>query len=287
MNFGMREAVDVVFKATSPRTIGNTSFVTGEPVLYFDSAKTSTLEGEATTVYAQGGKGNPRLIAWEGDKVVTFMFEEALLSPLGISVLTGAGLIEAAEDSEVVMHRKAKVEGTVSTGVVTVDILDALEGLDLADEDVFGFIIDGNDEIIERLGKATDADDPEAITFATTAADGEVYVLVDFYVSVESGAKEINITANEFAGYYYIEGDTLFRRQSDGKDLPAQLVIPNAKIQSNFNFTMAGTGDPSTFSFTADAFPGMVKGSPYGRRVLSAIQILDGDVAVEEGTSGD
>ena len=34
-------------------------------MLYIDTAKTSSLEGAATTVYAQGGKGNPRLIAWE------------------------------------------------------------------------------------------------------------------------------------------------------------------------------------------------------------------------------
>jgi hypothetical protein len=36
-----------------------------QPMLFIDSAKTSSLEGAATTVYAQGGKGNPRLIGWE------------------------------------------------------------------------------------------------------------------------------------------------------------------------------------------------------------------------------
>lgn len=46
--------------------IGTTTFVKGQPVLYIDSAKTSTLEGASTTVYAQGGKGNANLIAWEG-----------------------------------------------------------------------------------------------------------------------------------------------------------------------------------------------------------------------------
>ena len=43
-----------------------------QPVLYLDTAKTSTLEGAATTVYAQGGKGNPRLIGWDGEKTLTF-----------------------------------------------------------------------------------------------------------------------------------------------------------------------------------------------------------------------
>ena len=42
------------------------TFEKGQPVLYIDSAKTSTLEGAATSVYATGGRGNARLITWEG-----------------------------------------------------------------------------------------------------------------------------------------------------------------------------------------------------------------------------
>ena len=67
MKFGVREICDVVFKAKSDVTIGKTKFKAGQPVLYIDSAKTSTMEGAATTVYATGGKGNTRLIAWEGE----------------------------------------------------------------------------------------------------------------------------------------------------------------------------------------------------------------------------
>lgn len=66
MRFCVREICDVVFKAKSDMKIGKTTFKKGQPVLYIDSAKTSTIEGASTTVYAQGGKGNNRLIAWEG-----------------------------------------------------------------------------------------------------------------------------------------------------------------------------------------------------------------------------
>ena len=80
-------------------------------------------------------------------------------------------------------------------------------------------------------------------------------VLVDYYVKRTSGVKQIEITPDKFGGYFYLEGSTLFRRESDGKDLPAEIVIPKVKIQSNFTFTMASTGDPSTFDFVMDAFP--------------------------------
>lgn len=62
---GIREICDIVFKARTDMKIGSQSFKKGQPVLYIDSAKTSSLEGASTTVYAQGGKGNPRLVAWD------------------------------------------------------------------------------------------------------------------------------------------------------------------------------------------------------------------------------
>ena len=51
MKFGVREIANVVFKATANGKIGSMDVVAGQPVLYIESAKTSTLEGAATTVY--------------------------------------------------------------------------------------------------------------------------------------------------------------------------------------------------------------------------------------------
>lgn len=274
MKFGIREAVDVVFKALAPVTIGSTTFAKGEPVLYFDSLKTSTTEGTATTVYAQGGRGNPRLIAWEGDKAITFSFEDALISAEGMAILTGAGLLESSGDNKIRVHQKATVTGTIEAKKVSVVLTDAIPANGtLVNEDIFGFILDSNEEISERLGAGTGS--AASVKFANeTEQTGTVTVLVDYYVDMAAGAKEITITADQFAGYFYIEGDTLFRRQADGVDLPAQLVIPNAKIQTNFTFTMAPSGDPSTFTFTADAFPGKVKGNKTNK-VLYALQIIE------------
>lgn len=67
MKFGVREVCNAVLKTKAKQKIGNKTFLPDEPVLYFDTAKTSSLEGAATTVYATGGRGNSRLIAWEGE----------------------------------------------------------------------------------------------------------------------------------------------------------------------------------------------------------------------------
>ena len=109
--------------------------------------------------------------------------------------------------------------------------------------------------------------------------------MVDYYIDLPgTQVYEADITENTFAGYYYVEADTLFREQATGKDLPANLTFPNVKIQSNFTITMAGTGDPSTFDFTMDAFPGYTYFDKT-KQVLCVLQIAaDIDNSASGGT---
>ena len=51
MRFGVREICDVAFRAKSKMTLGGRTFYKNEPVIYFDSLKTSSLEGASTRVF--------------------------------------------------------------------------------------------------------------------------------------------------------------------------------------------------------------------------------------------
>lgn len=274
MKFGVREICDVVFKAKAETKIGNTTFHKGQPVLYIDSAKTSTIEGAATTVYAQGGKGNSRLIAWEGEKTLTFTVEDALLSPIGFAVLSGAGLFS---DAEKTVHVHSTANATVSADG-KIDLTDALGTTEQIDALAPVFVMTVEDGSLESLVDGlTVAEDGKSISGATTAAGKSVFV--DFYIVKNSGiVSELQIDAENFAGSYYVEASTLFRRESDGKDMPAEITLPNVKIQSNFTFSMASTGDPSTFTFTMDAFPGYTMFDKT-KKVLCVIQIVDDSAA--------
>ena len=454
MKFGVREICDVVLKAKTTQKIGNKVFYKDEPVLYFDSLKTSSMEGAATTVYAQGGRGNSRLIAWEGERTVTFTMEDALISPAGFSILSGAGLINASKQEPLKTHKVEKVNAieyslpatgqsggkffrraehvvafsddgshkipasqastdaptppdfntiyfyrdrsindnnnfsevvgnpeqfyvqTTEGGVtyntyywhekgepntadtkktyythnwtVAQTITDPNWGpyyqliIYISEKPYFelttaGDRVQGNSVCIFRLNQdnlATEPfypwygnasyveymDDPnlliqndqepnryfpqaykkyrliittkpgtlysvseeefiKAFLKNTGTAQNPVYeladnltVLVDYYVERDTGYK-IDITPDKFGGNYYLEASTLFRA-IDGRDLPARFTIPNCKIQSNFTFSMASSGDPSTFTFTMDALPDYTR-FDNTKKVLAAIQILD------------
>ena len=86
MKFGVRECANIVFRAKQETRIGTNTFHVGQPVLYIDTATTSSMEQASSTVYAQGGRGNARLIAWEGDKTLTFTVTDALISPVSLDI---------------------------------------------------------------------------------------------------------------------------------------------------------------------------------------------------------
>ena len=311
MRFGLREICDVVFRPLSQVTLGGVTFKAGQPCLFMDTAKTSTLESASTTVYAQGGRGNPRLIAWEGEKTVTFTVEDALLSEVSLAMLTGAEMAEVTAAKPTYVHSTfdlvASDENTVTmpAGVI-LEVSNTMPA--------YGVVLNTAGAVKTYLPKAlqtaanaapftpSGASAPvdnaqivgtggtNAVVLTYDPLDQEGFkkgdiVRVDCYVKKEIG-QIITITPDKFAGFYYIEAETLFRDEETGKDFPAVFVIPRGKIQSNFTFSMAATGDPSTFTFTIDAFPAytkfdMVEGDEL-KRVLAAIQVI-GDVDAASG----
>jgi len=406
MKYGIREICDVVFRAKGACKVGNRIFYKDEPIMYFDTLKTSSLEAASASVYAQGGRGNPRLIAWDGDRTLTFNMEDALISSEGLQILSGAGLMEASSKTPLRIHSTSQLSGNdivvttatnddqyvlstdtevdstktyyqkdgetgeyspvvtpsgnpsqksyyEATGVIkgdvkTVDIylpkkpywptyeeedteyysdsenyiyvfpLDEYGEVwtepfipDVAGKKVDEVIIPSKwveDETDPTKGEWADADEGDKIdgykiSLKTTddlartdykknkapvfgddiapifKRQGENVVLVDYYTTKTSMAQQIDITADKFGGTYYIEGDTLFRTQQ-GIDMPAEFIIPNGKIQSNFTFSMAATGDPSTFTFTVDAMPDYTRFDK-NKKVLAAIQIIQDAVDTE------
>ena len=330
MKFGVREICDVVLRAKARQQVGNKIFYKNEPVIYFDTLKTSSLEGAATTVYAQGGRGNSRLVAWEGERTVTFTMEDALISPEGFMILSGAGLIEASEGKPIYQHMTETIDKSdITSEEDTVRIpLSEMPHIPSNQGDNFAYVmfvrdgeiisepyipehgeesyaenaetgkkefvntmvtkekVNGKDKYFITVKEHKCYDDAHNVTGEENYVVGQLAemnydsVLVDFYAIRPSAAKQIEITPDKFGGNYYVEASTLFR-DTNGVDMPAEFIIPNAKIQSNFTFTMASSGDPSSFTFTMDAFPDYTR-FDHSKKVLAAIQIIQEDASQDK-----
>ena len=287
MKFGVREICDVTFKAAANnQKVGNKVFKKYQPVFMIDTARTSNFEQASTTVYAQGGRGYARLIAWEGEKTMTFTVEDALISPMGLAVLSGAGLINHKVGDSARVH--ITLEKSVSaTGEIEIELNDLRDetGLDNATSFLICDCIPMYATVIGASGKAEDfleVNEIQAaieVTEATPAtltvdvsAAGKT-VVVDFYLAMTNSVQTITIGPEDFGGYFYVEAQTLFRDEATGKDVAANITFPRVKVQSGFTFTMAASGDPSTFNFVMDAFPGYTIAA-CDRKTMCDIQIL-------------
>lgn len=273
--FGSREICNVTFKAIQDnQKLGNRELKKGQLALVIDTATTSSTEQAETTVYAQGGFGNPRLIAWSGEKTMTFRVTDALLSPVSLALLTGAGLAKEEDVKHIHMtydcpldsDGKAVVPFERLADELNVPLTRTINGV--KESNVIKVCVDPNIQpqgiVLDHNGALVDWIDPGSITFEGQAAidranaidvdsDNPLLVSVsagsaagktvklDFYVIMTTGATQITIEPDDFGGYYYVEADTLYRNQ-DGKDMAATLTFPKVKVQSNFTLTMANSG---------------------------------------------
>ena len=238
---------------------------------------------------------------------MTFTVTDALMSPMGLAVLTGAGLIKPNVDKPTHVHMT--INKALQNGVATITLDDLKEetGLEkakdflicnLPDVPTFATKLDGSGAGIDWYSNVVltatagaeyvtvDANNDATFTVYKDDAKTELAsgtVQLDFYLIVnnKNAMTEVQIAPESFGGFFYIEAQTLFRREDSGKDMAAEIIIPRAKIQSAFTFTMAASGDPSTFDFVMDAFPAYTRFDTT-KKQMCVIQILGTDNTEEE-----
>lgn len=269
--FGSREICNVTFKALENTRVGQKTLANGQLAFKIDTATASTMEQTTSVVYARGGRGYSKLIAWEGEKDITFSITDALMSAQGFAMLTGAGIAPASATKHKHMNINVAVDSTSGAGTITLAQIQNELGLTdtsfkICNEVNFkpqAIILDteGNltDDVTVSVGDTTngfitvDSTTPLPVTTTGDTAKGKT-ILLDFYVILTTQAQEVTIGASDFGGYFYVEAETVYRLTS-GKDVKADIVFPKVKIQSAFTLSMSPTGDPASFEFKMDAFP--------------------------------
>lgn len=231
--------------------------------------------------------------------------EDALISLKGLAILTGAGLIHAGQKKDsntnyqISAHTTAQAvayKDTKDSNKIKVKFPNVPFGID-EKKNFYIMKLDSNGEMsgvpvkIEKIagtvtkGWAYDPTNKEITITADEILENDV-IFIDFYQLYTEDAVQIDITPDKFGGYFYLEGSTLFKRELDGVDLPAEIIIPKVKVQSNFTFTLASSGDPSTFTFTMDAFPDYTEDDKT-KKVLASIQVLNADDNYDGGEADD
>ena len=207
--YGIKEVADVTIY----------DLETGEPVLFLDTLKISTIEQTAEQAEARGGKGNPPLIIWDYGKEITVTLQDALFSPASMAVMYG-DKDGASSVTQITKMRRVVLSASVTsipTGIT--------------------------------YYKVGDPSKPMAVaTTADLVAGATVYE--ESTIAVKEGSTKIEITAENFPGTYKLVGETYARNRKTGKDEYFQFIIPQAKMSAENTITLEAEGDPSVFDMT-------------------------------------
>ena len=255
--YGIKEVADVTFYK-----IKNDG-ARGDPVLYLDTLKVSTIEQTAESVDARGGKGNPKLVTWDYGKEITVSIEDALFSAKSMAIMFGNGTVTqttATAGDDVIRSATVRATTTKLPDYFMADIYSALNGservklyMGSADEAPSGMTKFANQVTITGVfnedGTELKSDNSSITTAAlwqgATAVAGNKYI-VQYTVKVIG--KTISVSADSFPGTYYVQGDTYARSDVDGHDQFFQFIIPKAKVTSENTITLEAEGDPAVFN---------------------------------------
>lgn len=275
--FGVREICNVVLKAKAAQKVGKKIFYKNEPVMYFDTLKTSSLEGQSSTVYAQGGRGNPRLVAWEGERTVTFTMEDALISAEGLSILTGAGLIDA-KDKTVYQHMTEIIDKSdldiesMQTGTIRIP-LSNLPYLPDSEGENFGYVmfmkegeiitepyIPVHGEASEAEGSAIQAVTENNITkYWITVSDHTNYVLPTTMVDRDNQAHQYSPAGESGLDNMSATSEEYTQGNYDVREFP--FIVLNEQVIPTFDSVLVDyyverKAGATQIEITADKFGG-------------------------------
>ena len=270
--YGIKEVADVTFYTI------NADGTRGNPALYLDTLKVSTIEQTAETSDARGGKGNPKLITWDYGKEITVNIEDALFSPKSMAIMLGDG--QVAQGGGAFIRKTAVIRmGTASDGkikmlndYVVADVYDATEGskrvklylggeatapmgeikingqLLFSDGTNNAVLYDEDGTVLDEAFTESDLKSLYTTGFTVPVSknlDGHKFM---FTYWVKATTKTITVSGDSFPGTYYIQGDTYSRSDVTGKDQFFQFIIPKAKMTAENTITLEAEGDPATFS---------------------------------------
>lgn len=219
--FANREVCDLIFE----------DYATKKPFLNMDYANVSTTEITGETVFAYGGKGHPKRVAFSGERGGTLTIETQIQSFKLYQLLTGGDMSKTAK----FMAREVL---TVADGAVTLSAAPA----DGASVNVFA----ANDDCGEALA-STIADKTVTITGAT---DGD-QVIVYYVKDITDKVQKISIKGSSFPKAFTVYGDTIMKTEND-ELLPYKFIAYKAAPQSNMSISMSNSGDPATITITCD-----------------------------------
>lgn len=219
--FANREVCNLVF----------CDYKTQVPFLNVDFANTTTTELTGEPVYAYGGQGHPKRVAFHGEKGGTIAFETQIQTMKLYSLITGGEITNSAKfiKREALTSSAAGVIELSSTPVAGTVYVYA------ADDDcgtVLESSVEGQNVTVSDVSSATD-------------------FIVYYIEELSSNVQKINIKSTTFPKCFTAYAETIEKTEDD-EILPYKMIAYKCAPQSTVSLSFTNSGDPATMTVTCD-----------------------------------
>lgn len=232
--FSNREVIEGVFK----------DYATGKPFLNCDFANVTTTEITGESVFAYGGQGHPKRVAFTGERGGTISIETQIQTPQLYSLITGAEL----EDRASLAHREVVTCQTENILIVKQNPVIGSIFVFKADDDC-------GSEIKGTYTAASQSGTGYSVTLSEAVGSGKLETGTKYVIYYEAettqGVKNIPIKSTTFPKAFSFSGIAPVKTEDDAildYYLKAYKLVP----QSNFSVSFSNTGDPASITITCD-----------------------------------
>jgi len=218
---------------------------TGVCLALLDDLKETTWENNGEVVYAQGGRGNPKIIGFGHSKTSTLSTQNAVIIAGALAIQTGTDMETVTSSTAVTFTDILTVTDDAATTTFTATGTTGAEigfAYVLNDDGTLGTMY--TQAATVATGKFTYTTGTKKITFNTDEVTDSTKIIVFYKPTLASGLHIVNET-DAFAKNVKIIADGLFRDTCSSVDYAGQLIFDKAKTQEGYTFTLTASGDPA------------------------------------------
>lgn len=216
--------------------------VTGKAICTLTTLKTSGLNTTGETVSARGGRGNPKIVNFSGNRETTITMEDAIFDNSALFMLTG-NVLETGTKNIAYQEVVTVASNTATLSKTPVGALTTV--YEVNPDGTNGVEIKPSEGVVATGEYSISGKD---LTFFDGDFEDGKKIRVYYTVTTDATAKTIRVTSDKFGGTFKCILDVLVRDEFTKKDFQAQVVVPNGKFSDSFDIALSADGDPATLN---------------------------------------
>ena len=215
--------------------------------------KETNFTNEQTTVYADGGAGNPHIVGFDHSKMARIEASDAIYNlptmgvQLGTTPVTGANTDFVYED-KIYVATNAALTTYTALGTVGSEI-----------KFVYELNTDGSlgtsytQGAVVSSGVFTYTPGTKTITFDAAEIADDTQIIVYYNCTTDVTAKTLTNYTNVFSEHVKMVANGLVKDICTKEDYLCEIIFYNAKVSGNFDMALAADGEVATQNISFEA----------------------------------